>query len=296
MLGLKSQVLVVDDEWMIRQQLSRALSSVGVRCDCAVDGDDALTRFIHHPYDLIVTDLRMPERNGHSLAVSLLDRPDPPIVIALTGVREPRLANDLLARGVAKIAFKPINFFNLADQIKCMLPSAPSHETIRQWEAERGGISDDSGAEDSQNARRQIEQILTQSPPDSAWLTTSFEWIDWERFPNPPVEVRDVLHRLAQLPSHAIADSTCEGRAIFSELAVAITLTSKREPVGRPFKVMVRDLSAKGIGLVHTEELRDQTIAISWRGLRRVRIIVVARVLRCRQVGDFFDIGAMLIQ
>ena len=94
------------------------LAAIGIECECAIDGNDALDRYLHHHHELIVTDLRMPQRNGHSLAVSLLGQIDPPMVVALTGVTEPRLADDLLARGVADIVFKPINYFDLADRLK----------------------------------------------------------------------------------------------------------------------------------------------------------------------------------
>src|SRR5690349_2868707 len=106
-----AEILVVDDEFRIRQQLCRALELAGIECECAADGDEALDRFLERRHKLIVTDLRMPRRNGHSLAVELLEQPEPPVVVALTGVTEPRLATDLLTRGVADIIYKPINYF-----------------------------------------------------------------------------------------------------------------------------------------------------------------------------------------
>ena len=65
----------------------------------------------------------MPVRNGHALAVSLLEQPNPPMVVAVTGVTEPQLANHLLARGVADVIFKPINYFDMADRLSHMLES-----------------------------------------------------------------------------------------------------------------------------------------------------------------------------
>src|SRR4051812_32849380 len=106
-------VLVVDDEWLIRNQLTRALKSVGIKCDHAINGDDALFKFRSCDHQLVVTDLRMPHCNGHSLAVALLAEPNPPKVIVLTGLTEPKLARDLLARGVREVVFKPVNYFDL---------------------------------------------------------------------------------------------------------------------------------------------------------------------------------------
>ncbi len=126
MNGQSERVLIVDDEWTIRKQLSRALQLSGIQCDCAVNGDEALDCFLHHRHKLVVTDLRMPKKNGHSLAVALLELANPPIVVALTGITEPRLAQDLLARGVADVVYKPLNYFEFVDQLKCRLECTPS--------------------------------------------------------------------------------------------------------------------------------------------------------------------------
>src|SRR5690554_6004934 len=125
MVDEPSDVLLVDDEWLIRQQLSRALHSVGVRCDTACSGHDAIEKHQRNPYKLVVTDLRMPEGHGHALAVTLLGAPHPPKVIALTAVNEPRLVIDLKSRGVEDVVLKPVDYFVLAERLKGMLQSEP---------------------------------------------------------------------------------------------------------------------------------------------------------------------------
>jgi DNA-binding response OmpR family regulator len=72
-------------------------------------------------YDVIVTDLRMPEMNGHTLVVELLKREHRPAVVVLTGVTEPRLAKDLIARGVDDIVFKPVDQGVLAAKVQALV-------------------------------------------------------------------------------------------------------------------------------------------------------------------------------
>jgi HD-like signal output (HDOD) protein len=63
----------------------------------------------------------MPERNGHALAVDALAAgPDRPVVVVLTGLLEPRLAADLVARGVDDITFKPVDFRVLAAKTRAL--------------------------------------------------------------------------------------------------------------------------------------------------------------------------------
>src|SRR3954469_3094885 len=168
-------VLVVDDEWIIRDQLTRALKSVEIGCDHAVNGDDALFKFRNCEHQLVVTDLRMPHSNGHSLAVSLLAEPNPPAVVILTGLREPKLARDLLARGVRDVVFKPVNYSELAQRLKHML--ATDHVN---GETGLSVVANDPAATSVDVAgtasdglvwtREKLEAQLIQSPPRNLWL------------------------------------------------------------------------------------------------------------------------------
>jgi len=112
------RALVVDDEAMMRQGTMRALSKVGFVCEPAANGSEALKCCLSSQYDLVVTDLRMPGANGHALAVELLHLPRRPVVVILTGVIEPRLAKDLLARGVDDIVYKPVDYAVFAANVQ----------------------------------------------------------------------------------------------------------------------------------------------------------------------------------
>ena len=57
---------------------------------------------------------------GHSLAVDLLKRTQRPVVVVLTGLVEPRLAKDLLARGADGVFFKPVDYKLFAAKVKTL--------------------------------------------------------------------------------------------------------------------------------------------------------------------------------
>ena len=79
------RVLVVDDEPMARELTILALEHEGFECDPAIHGAQALKMLGMGRYDAVVTDLRMPELNGHALAVELLARPDRPVTFHCHG-------------------------------------------------------------------------------------------------------------------------------------------------------------------------------------------------------------------
>lgn len=105
------RALIVDDDDIVRRVLSRALSDEGFECDRTFNGQHALSLLSDEvPYDLLVTDLRMPGKNGHSLSLAALKSQPQLVVIVHTGVEEPRLAKDLIFRGVDDVVFKPTNY------------------------------------------------------------------------------------------------------------------------------------------------------------------------------------------
>jgi CheY-like chemotaxis protein len=79
-------VLIVDDEAVIREFVERALQQAGYRTAIASDGPEALAvAATQGPFDLLVTDLRMPLMMGDELARRMRLR-DPGLkVLYLTG-------------------------------------------------------------------------------------------------------------------------------------------------------------------------------------------------------------------
>jgi HD-like signal output (HDOD) protein len=114
-------VLLVDDDLDLVRALAHVLSNEGFACDCASNGADASALLGAKDYHILITDLRMPIVNGHALSVATLRRSPRPLVVVLTGVIEPRLAADLLIRGVDDILFKPVYSFHLAAKLKALL-------------------------------------------------------------------------------------------------------------------------------------------------------------------------------
>jgi len=103
------RALVVDDEPAVRMVTLRELTRRGFSCDVAANGWQAKQLTETQNYDVVVTDLRMPEMNGHAFAVDLLSHANRPVVIVLTGVTEPKIAKDLISRGVDDVMFKPVD-------------------------------------------------------------------------------------------------------------------------------------------------------------------------------------------
>lgn len=84
---MSSQVLIVDDSRTIRELLSSVLENAGFRVTSANDGKAGLEAATSNSYDLVITDVNMPEMNGIDLLKSLRKIPQysfKPILILTT--------------------------------------------------------------------------------------------------------------------------------------------------------------------------------------------------------------------
>ncbi|HEV2951217.1 MAG TPA: response regulator transcription factor [Actinomycetota bacterium] len=63
----EASILVVDDEPMVREVLSRYLSREGFDVSAAEDGEEALTRYARATPDLVLLDLMLPKIDGYEV-------------------------------------------------------------------------------------------------------------------------------------------------------------------------------------------------------------------------------------
>ncbi len=106
-LAGRARVLVVDDEETIRDLLAKTLALAEYDVDLAADGRTALERLRILPYDLLITDLKMPGVDG--LAVIREARrlkADIPVII-ITGFSTEASAIEAVNLGVSGYLTKP---------------------------------------------------------------------------------------------------------------------------------------------------------------------------------------------
>lgn len=78
------EILLVDDDRMLRQLGVTILKHIGCHASIAEDGRQALDQINDHPdqFDLVITDINMPEMNGKELIKELhLHWPHLPIIV-----------------------------------------------------------------------------------------------------------------------------------------------------------------------------------------------------------------------
>src|SRR5690242_6594120 len=63
----QGSVLIIDDEAAIRESLQTLLELEGYEVEAAATGEEGLARLGEHPFDLVLLDLALPDRNGIEL-------------------------------------------------------------------------------------------------------------------------------------------------------------------------------------------------------------------------------------
>ena len=64
-------VLYVEDEEILRITTADFLSKLFQKVEVAVDGKDGLDKYLHAKYDIVITDITMPNMNGLELISSI---------------------------------------------------------------------------------------------------------------------------------------------------------------------------------------------------------------------------------
>jgi excisionase family DNA binding protein len=105
--GGRPRVLVVDDEAAIRDLLSKTLALAEYDVDMAPDGRTALERLRIIPYDLLITDLKMPGVDGLTVIREARRlKADLPVII-ITGFSNEASAIEAVNLGVSGYLTKP---------------------------------------------------------------------------------------------------------------------------------------------------------------------------------------------
>jgi CheY-like chemotaxis protein len=110
--------LVVDDNADVLHYVARMLSRLGYQVDTAEKRPHVMARLATGPYDLIVTDLEMPDMNGFHLAVTIKTECRASKVIIMTG-RFKEDCVEMMATGWADgWIFKPFGLTELRNMME----------------------------------------------------------------------------------------------------------------------------------------------------------------------------------
>ncbi len=113
-----TRILVVDDEQVIRDILGDFLSMEGFEVHTAEDGSQALVELSRRHYDLVLTDLKMPNVGGLELLAAIQKHAPSVVTILMTGFGTVETAIDAMKQGAYDYILKPFKVEEIVHTVR----------------------------------------------------------------------------------------------------------------------------------------------------------------------------------
>ena len=107
------KILVVDDEKTIRTIIKKILQQYGYQCDTAAGADEAHAMIKAKSYDLMLSDIQMPDKSGLDLVAEVKVKYPDMGVVMVTVIEEMEVYQAALALNIYGYIIKPIDSFQL---------------------------------------------------------------------------------------------------------------------------------------------------------------------------------------
>jgi two-component system, NtrC family, response regulator HydG len=125
---MKKKVLIVDDDVSFSITLKTFLVRQGFETDEAFSSQKALEKILATQYDVILTDFRLPDKNGIELLKSIKEKTPNSLVILMTAYADIRMAVKAIKHGAYEYVAKPVNPDELLSHIQSGLEKLAENE------------------------------------------------------------------------------------------------------------------------------------------------------------------------
>ncbi len=126
-----AHILLVDDEPLVRDALASALENKGHSVVKAANGLEGLKRFSERSFDLVVTDVIMPDMEGIGMIMEIRRKAPDTKIIAISGggrtgnIEFLKMARELGAMAIMKKPIRLAEFYSLMDECLNRKPDPP---------------------------------------------------------------------------------------------------------------------------------------------------------------------------
>jgi two-component system cell cycle response regulator CpdR len=118
-----ARILVAEDEAPVREYVRRILESQGHEVVVVSDGAEALVKLARHPFDLLLTDISMPNMDGVELWLKVARDWPGMRVLMMSGYAAQRTRVHGIGEPSYPILQKPFSMVDLHDAVERVLAS-----------------------------------------------------------------------------------------------------------------------------------------------------------------------------
>src|SRR6266849_614906 len=125
-------VLIIDDEAAIRESLETLLEFEGFSVEAAGTGEEGLARLAEHPFDLVLLDFALPDRNGLEVLAEIRERDNDLSVIMITAYGTVENAVRAMQSGATNFIQKPWDNEKLLADVRAAVARRHAEEQNEQ--------------------------------------------------------------------------------------------------------------------------------------------------------------------
>ena len=191
----KNKALVIDDEQIVLDSVSKILKDENYEVDVSLSGREGLNQAIQKEYDIVLTDIRMPDIGGMRVLRDVKRaKPSLPVVIT-TGYASVKSAVQAMKLGAADYIEKPFTPDQLLKAVNSALDMAatkpPEEQALIHKEEmitilERAASDSEFIAKLLYEGADALEEYDLTGPEKLALLTGDIEWIEKNMGPLKP--------------------------------------------------------------------------------------------------------------
>ncbi len=135
-MGISGNILIVDDEAMLRQTLTRILQRANIKATAVGSGQEGLTLLSQQTFDLVYLDYRMPDMSGMEVLKIIHARfPDLPVIL-FTAQPDVNSAVGALRQGAIDYLLKPLQPQALIERTQSILAVQEKERRKREVQAQ----------------------------------------------------------------------------------------------------------------------------------------------------------------
>jgi len=164
---MKIKVLVVEDDDHLREVLLQAATMEGYQAEAVSSAEAALERLEQESFDIMVTDVNLPEMSGLDLLPQCARLQQRLITIVMTAFGTIDVAVEAMKRGASDFLVKPFELGTLLGAIR-----VAASRVTRKTDDSKKGAGDGGIVADSASMRKLFEQVTAIAPFNTTVLVT----------------------------------------------------------------------------------------------------------------------------
>ncbi|MBT3251275.1 MAG: sigma-54-dependent Fis family transcriptional regulator [Candidatus Marinimicrobia bacterium] len=155
----KIKLLVIEDDNTMRQGIQTVLGKSGYDVIAAKNGYEGVRLFSEEHPDLVISDLKLPGKNGMELLKEFLEKRPKTIMIIISAYGTIDLAVNALKLGAKDFITKPFTVDELRTKVKHVLEENPIIKPMNSYESKSTFHGLVGNSLESQNLNKQITQV-----------------------------------------------------------------------------------------------------------------------------------------